>query len=77
MLENGTPKMVTLIDEDGREREFSLHDAFDVDGVTYYLVEDQNNPELVLVLREEDGRLATIDGAEFDRILAILENEND
>jgi hypothetical protein len=69
--------MVTLVDEDGTEREFSLHDAFDVDGVTYYLVEDRKNPELVLVLREEEGRLATIDGAEFDRILAILENEND
>jgi uncharacterized protein YrzB (UPF0473 family) len=77
MPENGTPEMVTLVDEDGKEREFSLHDAFDVDGVTYYLVEDRKNPELVLVLREEEGRLATIDGAEFDRILAILENEND
>jgi uncharacterized protein YrzB (UPF0473 family) len=77
MPENGTPETVTLVDEDGKEREFSLHDAFDVDGVTYYLVEDRKNPELVLVLREEEGRLATIDGAEFDRILAILENEND
>jgi uncharacterized protein YrzB (UPF0473 family) len=77
MPENGTPEKVTLVDEDGKEREFSLHDAFDVDGVTYYLVEDRKNPELVLVLREEEGRLATIDGAEFDRILAILENEND
>jgi uncharacterized protein YrzB (UPF0473 family) len=77
MPENGTPEKVTLVDEDGKERDFSLHDAFDVDGVTYYLVEDRKNPELVLVLREEEGRLATIDGAEFDRILAILENEND
>jgi hypothetical protein len=31
----------------------------------------------VLLLREEEGRLATIDGDEFDRILSIMENETD
>jgi uncharacterized protein YrzB (UPF0473 family) len=77
VAENGAPETVTLIDEDGKEREFALHDAFDVDGVTYYLVEDAGDPELVLVLREEEGRLATIDGDEFDRILSIMENETD
>jgi uncharacterized protein YrzB (UPF0473 family) len=77
VAENGSPETVTLIDEDGKEREFALHDAFDVDGVTYYLVEDAGDPELVLVLREEEGRLATIDGDEFDRILSIMENETD
>ena len=77
VAEQGAPETVTLIDEDGKEREFALHDAFDVEGVTYYLVEDRERPELVLVLREEKGRLATIDGDEFDRILAILENESD
>jgi uncharacterized protein YrzB (UPF0473 family) len=77
MAENGAGATVTLIDEDGKEREFALHDAFDVEGVTYYLVEDQEDPELVLVLREQEGRLATIDGDEFDRILGILENEDD
>ena len=77
MAKNGAPETVTLIDEDGKERDFALHDAFDVDGVTYYLVEDAGDRDLVLVLREQDGRLATIDGDEFDRILSIMENETD
>jgi D-hexose-6-phosphate mutarotase len=67
---------VTLIDEEGGELVFALHDAFDVEDVTYYLVEGVEDPELVLVLREEEGRLVSIDGEEFDRIMALLETEN-
>jgi Protein of unknown function (DUF1292) len=68
---------VALIDEDGKELLFALHDAFDVEDVTYYLVEGVDDPELVLVLREEEGKLISIDGEEFDRIMRMLENDND
>jgi hypothetical protein len=68
---------VALIDEEGKELLFALHDAFDVEDVTYYLVEGVDDPELVLVLREEDGKLISIDGEEFDRIMGMLENDND
>ncbi|HVD00972.1 MAG TPA: DUF1292 domain-containing protein [Candidatus Dormibacteraeota bacterium] len=68
---------VTLIDEDGTEVVFALHDAFDVEGRTYYLVEGVDDPELVVVLREDDGRLVSIDGEEFDGIMAMLESEPD
>ena len=68
---------VVLIDEDGKELLFALHDAFDVEDVTYYLVEGVDDPELVLVLREQDGKLVSIDGEEFDRIMGMLENDDD
>jgi uncharacterized protein YrzB (UPF0473 family) len=68
---------VALIDEEGKELLFALHDAFDVEDVTYYLVEGIDDPELVLVLREEDGKLISIDGEEFDRIMGMLENDTD
>ena len=68
---------VALIDEDGKELLFALHDAFDVEDVTYYLVEGVDDPELVLVLREQDGKLISIDGEEFDRIMGMLENDED
>jgi len=68
---------VALIDEEGKELLFALHDAFDVEDVTYYLVEGIDDPELVLVLREQDGKLVSIDGEEFDRIMAMLENDDD
>lgn len=76
MAEQEPPvETVTLIDEEGREIVFALHDAFDVEGRTYYLVEGVDDPELVVVLREEDGRLISIDGEEFDGIMAMLEGE--
>jgi uncharacterized protein YrzB (UPF0473 family) len=68
---------VVLIDEDGKELLFALHDAFDVEDVTYYLVEGVDDPELVLVLREQDSKLVSIDGEEFDRIMGMLENDID
>ena len=77
MAEDLPVETVVLIDEDGKELVFALHDAFDVEDVTCYLVEGVDDPELVLVLREQDGKLVSIDGEEFDRIMGMLENDDD
>jgi hypothetical protein len=66
---------VTLVDDSGAERRFKLHDAFDLDGVTYYLVEDASDPERVLLLRELEGGLETVDGDEFKRVMEALEQD--
>lgn len=66
---------VVLIDEGGQERRFRLHDAFDLDDVTYYLVEASDDPEQVLLLKESTGGLESVEGDEFDRVLALLEAE--
>lgn len=71
------PQQVSLIDEAGREVGFALHDAFEVDGFTYYLVEGLDDPDLVLLLKEVDGTLAALDGDEFDAVLARLEEADD
>ena len=68
--------VVTLLDEGGAERRFVVHDAFDTDGHTYYLVEAAGDPEQVLLLREADGVLETVDGPEFERVLTLLEAED-
>ena len=67
---------VTLIDDTGVERRFRLHDAFDLDEVAYYLVEDTTDPDRVLLLRETEGGLETIDGDEFKRVMQALEQDN-
>jgi hypothetical protein len=68
---------VTLIDETGAERRFKMHDAFDLDGVAYYLVEDANDADAVLLLRESAaGGLETVDGDDFKRVMAALERDN-
>ena len=67
---------VTLIDENGVERRFRMHDAFDLDGVAYYLVEDANNADAVLLLRESDSGLETVDGDDFKRVMAALERDD-
>ncbi len=66
---------VTLVDETGVERRFRLHDAFDLDAVTYYLVEDANDAERVMLLRESGSGLETVDGDEFRRVMEALEQD--
>ena len=66
---------VTLIDEAGVERRFKMHDAFELEGVAYYLVEDAADPDRVLLLRESGAGLETVDGDEFKRVMAALEQD--
>jgi Protein of unknown function (DUF1292) len=66
---------VTLIDETGVERRFRMHDAFDLDGVAYYLVEDVRDTDRVLLLREGEGGLETVAGEEFERVMGALEED--
>jgi len=70
------PQHVTLIDEGGSERQFRLHDAFELEGATYYLVENVDDADQVLLLKEGDGGLESIDGDEFQRVMAALEADN-
>jgi hypothetical protein len=73
--ESGAPKPITLIDESGQERQFQLHDAFDHEGAVYYLVENVDNPDQVLLLREAGGSLETVEADEFQRVMAALEED--
>lgn len=66
---------VTLVDESGVERRFELHDAFDLDGVAYYLVEDVDDRERVMLLRESDSGLESVNGEEFSRVMQALEED--
>jgi hypothetical protein len=69
------PSEVELVDESGVGRRFRLHDVFDFEGAAYYLVEAVDDPEQVLLLREGQGTLETVEGAEFDRVMAALESD--
>lgn len=64
---------LTLIDEAGTARRFRAHDAIDLAGHTYYLVEALDDPSVVLILRESEGNLEAVGGKERDRVLAALE----
>ena len=66
---------MTLIDESGVERRFRMHDAFDLEGQAYYLVEDAGDPDTVLLLRESPSGLETVDGEDFQRVMAALESD--
>lgn len=66
---------VTLIDEAGHERRFKMHDAFELEGATYYLVEDAADADSVLLLRESESGLETVDGDDFKRVMTALEQD--
>jgi len=68
-------QVITLLDEAGLERRFTMHDAFDLEGNAYYLVEGFDDPNQVLLLRESGGGLETVDGEEFTRVMAALEQD--
>ena len=66
---------ITLIDEAGAPRRFRVHDALGLGDRTYYLVEASDDPDVVLLLKEVSGRLESVEGEEFARVLAMLEAE--
>lgn len=74
-MSDSPPEEVTLIDETGKERRFSLHDAFELEGASYYLVEDASDPEQVLLLRETKDGLETVDGDEFKQVMQAIEDD--
>jgi hypothetical protein len=63
---------LTLIDEAGAPRQFTVHDAVDMDGHTYYLVEALDEDQ-VLVLIEREGNLEAVEGEELERVLEELD----
>ena len=73
--DEGPLQEVSLIDEDGRARKFRMHDAFDIEGRTYYLVESFDDPDEVLLLRESGGRLETVEQDEFERVIKALDDD--
>lgn len=75
-MEADSSEPITLIDEAGVERRYRLHDAFDLQGVNYYLVEADDDPSQVLLLRESAGGLETVDGDEFKRVITALEKDD-
>jgi hypothetical protein len=75
-LSDPAPEEVTLIDESGAERRFALHDAFELEGASYYLVEDVADPDRVLLLRESEHGLETVDGDEFNRVMQAIERDD-
>ena len=72
----GAEDEVVLVDESGQELRFRLHDVFDYEGSAYYLVEAAENPDEVLLLREDAGTLETVEGDEFDRVMRALETDS-
>jgi hypothetical protein len=66
---------VTLIEESGAERRFRLHDAFDLEDRTYYLVEAADDPDVVLLLKETEDGLESVEEEEFDRVISELEKD--
>jgi len=69
------PEEVSLIDESGKERKFRLHDAFDLEGRTYYVMEAFDDPDEVLLLRENEGALETVEQDEFERVMKALDDD--
>jgi putative Holliday junction resolvase len=79
-VEEAQEDIVTLVDEDGKEHEFTVVDIIEVDEKEYALLMPvegegtEEDSEDVLVLRFEDDSLVMIeDEQEFNKVVAYLE----
>lgn len=78
-MEEAREDIVTLVDEEGKEHEFTVVDIIEVDNKEYALLmptegEEGSEDEEVLVLRfEEDSLVMIEDEAEFNKVLQYLE----
>lgn len=85
-MDENTPDLFTLEDDEGKEVTFQLLDKMEIDGVTYYAmtpVDDEEiingDGELVVLMDDvnatEEGMLVTVDDEEkLDRIGEIFIN---
>jgi uncharacterized protein YrzB (UPF0473 family) len=74
----GEEDLITLLDEDGVEHEFSLVDILDVDQRRYAVLQPvvggEESESAVIFRMEEDDTLITIeDDAEFERVRQAFE----
>lgn len=74
----GEQDLITLLDEDGVEHEFSLVDVLDVDQRRYAVLQPvvggEESEAAVIFRMEEDDTLITIeDDAEFERVRQAFE----
>lgn len=77
---NQEPTIVTLTDEDGQEHDMVLIDVLAIEGQTYVMMAQVEDPETeeddsqVVVMRREGDLLAPIvDEGEFTRVVAFIE----
>jgi uncharacterized protein YrzB (UPF0473 family) len=70
--------VITLLDEDGAEHEFSVVDVLDVDERRYAILQpvaDGQESDTAVIFRMEDDALVTIeDDAEFERVRQAFED---
>ena len=73
--------VITLLDEEGIEHEFSIVDVLEVSDQRYAIlqpIESGEEPDTAVIFRMEGDALVTIeDDAEFERVRAAFEAETD
>jgi uncharacterized protein YrzB (UPF0473 family) len=73
--------VITLLDEQGVEHEFSIVDVLEVSDQRYAIlqpIESGEEPDTAVIFRMEGDALVTIeDDAEFERVRAAFEAETD
>ena len=77
----GDEDLITLLDEDGVEHEFSLVEVLEVDQRRYAVLQpvvSGEESETAVIFRMEDDTLITIeDDAEFERVRQAFEAEEE
>lgn len=78
--DNQEPIIVTLTDDDGQDHDMILIDVLPIEGQTYVMMAQVDDPEseeddsqVVVMRREGDMLTPILDEAEFTRVVAFIE----
>jgi uncharacterized protein YrzB (UPF0473 family) len=72
---NGEVETLVLVDEDGREESFYVHDVTEFDSDTYFVLENQADANDVRILKQDGDQLVSLEDEELDRVIKHLEDD--
>ncbi len=72
---DGEVETLALVDEEGREESFYIHDVTDYENTTYFVLENQADANDVRILKQDGEQLVSLDDDELDRVVKFLEAE--
>ncbi len=72
---NGEVDTLALVDEEGNEETFLVHEVSEYEGGTYFVLENQTDATDVRILKQDGDQLVSLTDEELDRVIEHLEKD--
>jgi len=72
---DGEVETLALVDEDGHEETFLVHEVSEYGGSTYFVLENHADATDVRILKQDGEQLVSLTDEELDRVIDHLEKD--